>query len=407
MGRFVIEGGYPLAGKVKVSGSKNASLPVIFATLITRGVSEITSLPDIEDVRVALELIRELGAEVWRDRDVTYVDTRCLKYRRSSRELIGKIRASTYLLGSKLSRFGRAELSDFGGCSFSDRPIDMHLSALRSFGARVSQDELIILRPHETDVKFRQKSVGATVNALIYASGVAGESTLRTCAREPHIDTLIDYLSSAGAEITVDGDTLRVKGGELAGGRVTIPGDMIEAGTYLAISMATGGRVSVVGAPVFELSSFIQPLVYSGVSLLDDNGAFSLSGLPSEHVEIITSPYPGFPTDLQPIIAPVLALGEGGSITDNVWCERFGYLAELGKMGLGYEVHNNCAKINKSELINANTTSPDLRGGAAILISALSAKGVSEIGRGEIILRGYENPVPKLSALGARVKYIE
>ena len=219
MGRFVVEGGFPLIGEIKVSGSKNASLPVVFATLITKGVSEINSLPDIEDVRVALALIRELGAEVWREGEVTFIDTRRLRYRRSSSELIGRIRASTYLLGSKLSRFGRAELSDFGGCSFSHRPIDMHLSALRSFGARASHDELFVLRPHEADIKFRQKSVGATVNALIFASGVAGVSTLRTCAREPHIDTLIDFLSSAGAEINVDGDTLTVKGGELGGGR--------------------------------------------------------------------------------------------------------------------------------------------------------------------------------------------
>ena len=407
MGRFIIEGGNRLCGEMTVSGSKNAALPIIFASIITCGISEITNLPDIEDVRVAIELVRELGGKIERVGSKTYIDTSNLRYIVPSSSLTNKIRASTYLLGSELARFGRAEILKFGGCNFSLRPIDMHLSALESFGASILGNSITIVKPHNATVIFRQKSVGATVNALIFASSIEGESTLVGAAREPHIDALIEFLLSAGAHIHSDGDVIKVSGGRLGGGRVTIPGDMIEAGTYLAMSLATDGDVKVGGVSPCELSSFLDPFIDSGSLVTEWGECVSVSCRAEKRVEIFTAPYPGFPTDLQPIAAPIMALGAGGVITDTVWPERFGYLNELGKMGVHYQLFGNTAEIYPSEIHNGTVRATDLRGGAAMLISALASRGQSEILSAELLMRGYEQPTEKLARLGAKIKYVD
>ena len=405
MGKFIINGGRRLTGEVRVSGSKNAALPIIFASLITHGVSEIRNLPDISDVRCALLIAKSFGARISVRDGVAIIDTRALEYVTPPIELVASLRASTYLIGAGLVRFSRAELMPFGGCNFAKRPIDIHLAAAEAFGATVGEDNLSALELHPASISLPKKSVGATVNALIMAAGISGESRIRGYAIEPHILTLIEYLRSAGAMIEMSGDEVRVVGRELRGGHVNVPGDMIEAGTYLAASLITGGDVSVSGFAPSELDSFVEPLVHAGVEVKRGSDSMRLSRHPIHAMNIVTAAFPGFPTDLQPIFAAIMAKFRGGSIRETVWQGRFGYLAELAKLGVSSSLDAYGAIIHPSKPTSGIIRATDLRGGAAGILLALAADGVSEIGAGELVLRGYERPVEKLTALGARISY--
>lgn len=405
MGKFIIHGGRRLTGEVRVSGSKNAALPIIFASLITHGVSEIHNLPDISDVRCALMIAKSFGARISVRDGVAIIDTRALEYVTPPIELVSSLRASTYLIGAGLVRFGRAELLPFGGCNFAKRPIDIHLSAAESFGATIDGDALSASRLHPASIDLPKKSVGATVNALIMAAGAEGESRIKGHAIEPHVLTLIDYLRSAGALIEPIGDELRVVGRELRGGHVSVPGDMIEAGTYLAASLITGGDVAVSGFVTSELDSFLEPLARAGVEVKRGADWIRLSRSPSRDMHIVTEAFPGFPTDLQPILAAIMARFRGGSIRETVWQGRFGYLSELAKLGVSYSLDAYGAIIHPSRPSSGIIRATDLRGGAAGILLALAADGVSEIRSGELVLRGYERPVEKLSSLGARIFY--
>ena len=406
MGRFTVEGGARLSGTVTVSGSKNAALPVIFAALLAAGRSKIVGLPDIDDVRVALDIISEYGAVIEKREEVTYINTENAHFAAPSEALSSKIRASAYTLGASLGRFGRASLISVGGCNFSSRPIDMHLFAAREFGAEEENGELTAREPRPFSVSFKKRSVGATVNALLLASSVRGKSVIRGASEEGHINTLIDFLVSAGARIYRRGGEITVFGGELHGGEVIIPPDSIEAGSFLALSLLSGGEVGVIGVDRSELSGFLIPFESAGAELCSRDGAFYLRGELSLPVDIVAEPHPGYPTDLQPIAAPVLASFEGGSITDTVWQERFGYLSELGRMGLGYTLCGNRAEISGNVLSGAKVRALDLRGGAACLIASLFARGVSSLDNAEILHRGYERLSEKLLSLGARIKYL-
>lgn len=407
MGRFIVNGGNTLCGAVRVSGSKNAALPIIFASLVTRGISRFYNLPDIGDVRDAIGIIKEFGAIVRREGGITYIDTRTLSYTRPSEDKVSRIRASTYLIGSCLSRFGRAELMPFGGCSFSHRPIDMHIDAAVSFGAELNEGKLRASSLSSSDIVFRQKSVGATVNSLILAASIYGESRLYGTAKEPHITALIAYLVSAGAQITVKGDVITVIGAELHGGTAVIPGDMIEAGTYLAASLITAGRVRVSGFDPKELHSFTSLLLASGSIEDVSGGSVMLVGRPKREITVRTGAYPAFPTDLQPIFSTVLAVSRGGIIEENVWRSRFGYLDELSRMGLSFARDGNVARIFPSDIISGNVTARDLRGGAAAVLLALGAEGESRIECAETVLRGYESFAEKLRDIGADIIYEE
>lgn len=403
MGRFIVRGGIPLFGKVRVSGSKNAALPVLFASIATVGISEIENLPDISDVKVALMILEHFGAVIERRGITTYIDTRSLEYSRVPDELVKRLRASTYLLSATLARFGVAELGEFGGCNFSPRPIDMHLYAIASHGASICGGSIKSERLAPSDISFDKRSVGATVNSLILAAGINGVSYVRGCALEPHIMTLIDYLRSAGAQITLTGDVATVRGRELHGGTVRIDGDMIEAGSFLASSVMTGGAVGILGVNEDELASFLSPFSSAGC-VSGIGAAITLKGAPRERIAITTAPYPGFPTDLQPIAAPMLSFS-GGSISDTVWQGRFGYLSELSKLGIRSRVVNSTAEIFPSELHAAEVTAPDLRGGMSLMLAALAADGESVIHGGELLLRGYERLTEKLRQLGAEIEY--
>lgn len=407
MKSLIINGGAPLFGSISAAGSKNAALPILFATLITRGVSRIERLPDIGDVRVALRILRGFGAGVYSEGGATFIDTRALTYSPPRIEDVCRIRASTYLIGSCLSRFGECELLGFGGCNFSDRPIDMHISAAQTLGALYTGDRLTARGLFGGEIDFKKRSVGATVNAILLAACAVGETVIRGAAREPHIDSLIDFLVSAGAEIERSNGEIRIKGRELHGGSVTIPGDMIEAGTYLALGVVTGGEITVNGCPRDHLSSVIGALLSFGAEVtLSENAICARRGVNMRYADLVASPHPGFPTDLQPIFAVVAAFS-GGGIEDTVWQTRFGYLNELSKFGIGSRLSGCRAEIYPSTLRPARASAPDLRGGMACALAALAAPGESVIDAAEIIERGYESLTEKLASLGARTRILE
>lgn len=403
MSSFVINGGKRLEGRISVGGSKNAVLPMIFSTVLMYGRSLIVGVPDITDVRVALSLISDLGAVWHMDGDRLYVDTTNLEYVYPDVTLASRIRASAYLLGACLGRFGRADVCTVGGCSFDKRPIDMHIGAAESLGAECKNGEIIAKKLHGSDIIFEKTSVGATINAILMASAAKGRTRIFGYAREPHVYSLINFLVSAGACIKPCAEYVEIEGRVLHGGSGGVIPDMIEAGTYLALSLATRSELEIFGALRDDLDSFVHTLVNAGACIKLGTSYIVADGTLDVPAIITAAPHPAFATDLQPQMAPVLASFCGGRITDTVWHSRFGYLTELAKHGVKYECSGNTAFIKPSRLHPAHTVAPDLRGGAALLIAALASDGESVIDSAEIINRGYENIVKKLRSVGAEI----
>lgn len=411
MKKIVVNGGRRLSGEIRASGSKNAALPLIFASMLARGRSVLLNVPRIGDVLVALDIMSELGAEINFTKNRLVIDTEHMRYAPPSPALISKIRASTYLIGASLVRFGRFLLSDFGGCSFSLRPIDLHIKSAISLGAKRVGNTLVADGLSGAKIELEKPSVGASINTLIMAAGAKGVTEIRGFAKEPHVLSVIDFLRAMGADITLTDQVITVKSAPLSSAEFSVIGDMIEAGTYVTFALITDGKIKVTGIDPTELSAFISAL--SDLGYTPETGADFISVNAKDHKQkakapshIIADPYPGFPTDLQPIMAPLLAHNEGGKITDNVWQGRLGYLDSLAPFGLDFSRDISSAKIEKSGFSPAITVAPDLRGGAAALAAALSAKGTSEIHSPDIILRGYENIIEKLTSLGADVKLI-
>ena len=404
MKTVTVRGGTPLVGRTYISGSKNAALPMLFATMITGDVSRIRALPNIGDVRVAIDILRSLGADVRFNGDECLIDTARLSYTEPSEEQTRAIRASTYLIGACLSRFGVCRLTGFGGCGFAARPIDMHVDACLALGARLEGDTLFCDGLRGGEIRLRLPSVGATVNSLMLAVSAVGESRIYGYAREPHVRALIDFLRSAGADITETDEYICVSPRPLHGADITVVGDMIEAGTYLAAGLITDGRVEVRGCPVGHMDAFFDFLGYLGANVsVHGDSAFAEYKKTPRRAFVKAEPYPGFPTDLQPISAVLMAKARGGSIRDTVFPTRFGYLAPLRSFGVRSEIVSDGCEITPSVLRASEASSPDLRGGAALLLAALGAPGESRIHSAELILRGYENLDIKLRSLGADI----
>lgn len=430
MKKIIVNGGKALCGEVRVSGSKNAALPLIFASLLIDGETTLHKVPDIGDVRVALELLSFFGAEISFVNSTLRINSRGVKYRSAPPALTGKIRASTYLLGATLGRFGRAEIPASGGCNFSSRPIDFHINAAKSFGASLSDNSLVAEKLHGAKIALPKPSVGATINALLMAVKAQGDSEISGFAREPHVLSVIDFLRAAGAEIRLENGKILVHPAPLHPTEFTVIGDMIEAGTYLTAAMITGGNITVSGIDPGELSAYLDMVKKLGFipeilpltlpeneeKSADLTSEKTLCGIridskkrkfSGNKISVSAAPYPAYPTDLQPIIAPLIAKISGGEIRDFVFPERFGYLESLADFGISSTVAEKCAKIEKSHLKPGKSNAPDLRGGMACLLAALSAKGYSEISSADLILRGYDSIVEKLTSLGAEVKTVK
>ena len=345
MSSLIVTGGRNLSGEIEVSGSKNAALPLIFSTLAINGVSTLFGVPDISDVNVALEIIQEFGAVVTRSGKTLVIDTRRLEYAEPAAELVAKIRASTYLLGASLARFSKAKIYSFGGCNFCDRPIDMHLYAIEALGGSFDGENIFAKRLVGADIFFEKASVGATINTIILASAAEGATQIFGYAREPHVLSLISFLRSGGVEILSRGDYLEIHGGIAASAKIRLVPDMIEAGTYIILSLLTSSPFLIKGADAGHLSSLLSVLAHAGARFKINDVGIVPYGEISKPIRFATAPYPGFPTDLQPQMAPLLAAFFGGEISELVWESRFGYLSELSNIGLSYEIHGNTVEI--------------------------------------------------------------
>lgn len=403
MSDFVVSGGRALRGTVMVGGSKNAALPIIFAAVATHGVSVLENVPDISDVDAALLLISALGARISRSGTTLTLDTRTLSYSAPQEQVCRAIRASTYLIGAQLARFGMTEIAPFGGCNFEPRPIDLHLYAAKCMGAYTEGSMLRLDVPASSRIFFRKISVGATANALILASSLPTKTEIFGYAREPHIRALADFLSLAGAKIEFTNEKISVDGAFLHGAHAVIPPDPIETGTYALLSLVTGGGINVIGAPEGEISALLEPLADAGAELAHIGRGFTLRGEIKKEVSFTAAPFPALATDIQPFTVPVLARYRGGDVKDTVFPGRFGYVSELAKFGVRAERTSRGVTVHRSRFCCATAQALDLRGGASLLFPALIAQGESKIVHAELIKRGYTDVLGRLRSLGAAI----
>ena len=416
--RYRIRGGNRLHGEVEISGAKNAAVAIIPAALMVNGKCRIENLPQISDTEALLLILESLGAKVEQiDRSTVEIDATNATWMGADYDRMRKIRASYYFVGSMLGRFGIARTTMPGGCNFGVRPIDQHVKGMNALGAEVDISDFITAhvpggRLRGASVYLDKVSVGATMNIMIAAVLAEGRTIIENAAREPHIVDLANFLNSMGADVKGAGtDTIRVAGVErLHGGAYAIIPDQIEAGTYMAAVAATGGQIRVRGIIPKHMDCITAKLQEMGVEVeeQDDDLIVRRSG-ELRHANVKTLPYPGFPTDMQPQITTVLALASGTStVTEGVWDSRYRYVGELTRMGAQIRVEGRTAIVEGVEkLTPANIQAYDLRAGAAMLIAALAADGVSEITNVQYIERGYEDIIGKLRALGAKIDCVE
>ena len=420
MTKYVIRGGKPLHGEVEISGAKNAAVAIIPAALLVDGVCRIENIPQISDVTLCLRILESLGAAVRSINPHTVeIDATRIRTTRTPYELASKIRASYYLIGSLLGRFGRAEVSMPGGCNFGGvRPIDQHVKGFTALGARVSVEGGFILANAEggrlrgANVYLDVVSVGATMNIMMAAALADGNTVIENAAKEPHIVDLANFLNSMGANIRGAGtDTIKIAGVDrLHGGTYAIIPDQIEAGTYMAAAAAAGGEVLVKNIIPKHMDCITAKLQECGVTVEEHEDTLLVRRTSRlQRTNVKTLPYPGFPTDMQPQMTVVLSLAEGTSlVTEGVWSSRYRYVDELRLMGASIQVDDRTAVVEGVERLTAAPVKAyDLRAGAAMVIAALAAHGESEITNIHYIDRGYENIVEKLRALGADIREVE
>ncbi len=417
--KYVIEGGNPLHGDVQISGAKNAAVAILPATLLVDGRCHIENVPDISDVRLLLEILSEMGASIRRlNRHTLEID--CTRARNTTApiDLVRRIRASYYLLGAQLGRFGHARNAMPGGCNFGVRPIDQHIKGFESLGAMVEQSGGYVTCDAPEGglqgghVYLDIVSVGATMNILLAATLANGMTVIENCAKEPHIVDLANFLNAMGARISGAGtDVIKVRGVKrLTGGSYSIIPDQIEAGTYMAAVAAAGGDLTVHGVIPKHLDCITAKLREMGMVVQEGDDYVRLEKTRRlKRANVKTMPYPGFPTDMQPQIAVCMAVANGTSIvTEGIYDNRFRYTAELNRMGARVQVEGKAAVIDGvRELHGCEVRACDLRAGAAMVIAALAAEGTTTIEDAHYIERGYEDLIGKLSSLGANIRRVE
>ena len=409
MKSFVIKGGTRLEGEVKISGSKNASLPIIAATILSGKKSKISNVPDIHDIQVTLKILKYLGCEVSKKNDKIEINSKYIHKNEIPEELMNQMRSTVILAGAILGRFKEVTFSYPGGCDIGARPIDLHLKAFKKLGINIVEEYGFIrckcdkIIGANIDLDF--PSVGATENIILASVLAEGKTIITNAAREPEIVDLVHMLNKMGARITGEGtNVIEITGVKnLKEVQYRVMPDRIEAGTFLCVAAITEGKIKLTNAIPEHIVPIISKLEESGC---DANGEETTD--PTKAVEIKTMPYPGFPTDMQSIFGAVLSKAKGTSvITENIFENRYKYLYELKKMGAKNKQEGNVAIITGvKKLTPAIVKSTDLRGGAALVLAVLSCKGTTKITNIEYILRGYENLDKKLNKLGANV-YIE
>jgi UDP-N-acetylglucosamine 1-carboxyvinyltransferase len=411
MAKILINGGKTLSGEVKISGAKNAVLPIMSATLLCPGKFTIHNVPDLRDTRTMMQLLEITGAKTEFNNGSINIDSTDVHNPEAPYDLVKTMRASFYVLGPLISRFGKVQVSLPGGCAWGPRPVDYHLKGLEKLGAKLDLDGGNILAEAKElkgcDIHFEFPSVGATGNLAMASVRAKGTTRLYNCAKEPEITQLCEFLNSMGADIKgVGTDTLIISGvKELNQADITVIPDRIEAGTFL-MAGALNGEIKVKNVVPLHLEKVTNKLIEAGCEIKIKDSSISIS-TPTKinSIDMTTAVYPGFPTDLQAQWVALMSLSESSAIvTDTVYHDRFSHIPELARLGANIKVEKNTAFIRGvNQLVGAPVMSTDIRASAALFIAALAAKGKTEISRVYHIDRGYEKIEQKFLKLGADI----
>ena len=411
MAKILINGGKTLSGEVKISGAKNAVLPIMSATLLCPGKFIIHNVPDLRDTRTMMQLLEITGAKTEFNNGSICIDSTGVNNPEAPYDLVKTMRASFYVLGPLISRFGKVQVSLPGGCAWGPRPVDYHLKGLEKLGAKLDLEGGNILAEAKElkgcDIYFEFPSVGATGNLAMASVRARGTTRLYNCAKEPEITQLCEFLNSMGADIKgVGTDTLIIAGvKELKQADITVIPDRIEAGTFL-MAGALSGEIKVKNVIPLHLEKVTNKLIEAGCEIKIKDSSISISA-PTKinSIDMTTAVYPGFPTDLQAQWVALMSLSESSAIvTDTVYHDRFSHIPELARLGANIKVEKNTAFIRGvNQLVGAPVMSTDIRASAALFIAALAAKGKTEISRVYHIDRGYEKIEQKFLELGADI----
>jgi UDP-N-acetylglucosamine 1-carboxyvinyltransferase len=416
MDKFIIRGGNKLRGKVKISGAKNSSLALIPAALLNRGINTFFNTPEVNDIFTMNKLLMNLGAEVtFKDYELK-IDTSGINNQVAPYEQVKKMRASVYVLGPLLSKYGYAKVSLPGGCAWGPRPINLHLEAMKKLGAQIELEEGYIIaksnKLHGAKINFDISSVGATGNALMAAVMAKGNTLITNAATEPEITLLANYLKKMGAKIEGIGtNTLEIEGvDELEATEIANIGDRIEAGTLLIAGAITKGNIEIEYDEPKNILSITDKLAQAGCEISFGNGVIGLNAenISLESVDIITNIFPGFPTDMQAQWTALMTIANGTStVTDNIYFDRFKHVDELNRLGANIEVIKNSAVVKGvKSLKGAKVMSTDLRASASLVLAGLAAEGATEVLRIYHLDRGYQKIEEKLCNLGADIKRV-
>lgn len=414
MERIVINGGKRLQGNIRVSGMKNAALPILFASILAEDTCIIENLPEISDVTDSLEILRVMGASIkMLDKTTVKIDTTHIACGTTPYDLASSMRGSYYVLGAEISRFGYSRAAAPGGCDFGARPIDQHIKGFKALGAEVTIEQgCVICDCHGTlkgaNVYLDMESVGATINIMLAATKAEGMTVIENAAREPHIVDVANFLNACGANISGAGtDVIKIKGvTRLHGVTYAIIPDMIEVGTYMIAAAATHSKLEISNVIPKHLESVSAKLIEMGIKVEEKDESIVVDAEREYNsIHVKTLPYPGFPTDMNPQMGALLCLADGtGIITEGVFDNRFRYTSELAKMGAVIKVDGKVAVFTGGKLKCATVKAVDLRAGAAMVIAGLAADGVTVIEDIRHIERGYEDLVGKLKAVGADIR---
>ena len=412
MSSFIIEGGTKLKGEVRISGSKNASLPIIAASILNGGKTTLYNVPNIHDTQITLKILKKLGCKIKKNKEKIEINSMYITQNEISENLMREMRSTVILAGALIGRFKEATFSYPGGCDIGARPIDLHLKAFKKLGINIEEEYGFIRCSCDkiigTNIDLDFPSVGATENIILASVLAEGKTTITNAAREPEIVDLVKMLKKMGAKISGEGTNIIEINGvkKLEDVKYRIMPDRIEAGTFLCAGAITGGNIKIINAIPEHLVPIISKLEEANCKIKIENNIIIIDAPQRlKAIEIKTMPYPGFPTDLQSIFGTVLSVAKGTSIiTENIFENRFRYIAELKRMGAKIKQENNVAIISGVKRLSGTAVqSTDLRGGAAMVLAGLEAKGITKVSNIEYILRGYEDIDKKLNKLGANI----
>lgn len=418
MKKIVINGGHPLKGEVTISGAKNSVVALIPATILADDIVTLDGVPDISDVASLIEIMTIMGAKIERKEDSLVIDPRGVKNMPMPFGKINSLRASYYFYGSLLGRYGQATVGLPGGCDLGPRPIDLHLKAFEAMGAAMTMDGSSMKlatdgKPLQgANIYMDTVSVGATINTILAAVKAKGRTVIENAAREPEIIDVVTLLNNMGAHIRGAGTDIIIIDGvpQLHGTRHQVIPDRIEAGTYIALAAAIGEGIQINNVLYEHLESYIAKLEEMGVRMtISEDSIFVEKQTGLKAIQIKTSPYPGFATDLQQPITPLLLTAAGrGRIVDTIYEKRVNHVPELAKMGATISTLNDhIIYEGPNQLTGSSVKATDLRAGAALVIAGLMASGTTEITNVEYILRGYSDIIHKLTQLGADIQLVE